>query len=195
MIPVELFVPSLEDLAVLARIQPGPIYAGPEESSPFYVRNELGGWVSLSESVGEIFVVKTGETCLVPGISVQASLTFAPTGLFEVGCIPDFSYLSYLIRAHWVGPSSSSAHQTMTAYSDSIDSIPDSARAIGASLCGIIFYDLYQDPLLLIATGEAQSKQLRLTTNGNAIAKISDGCDLFFSAADAIGQVFSQHLH
>lgn len=181
----KISVPGIEVLKRMVDICPAKLFVCKKNNPPLgyiYVRGTHGDWILLSwdyfdvEFKFEIYCMMI-EECQVP----------PPMGnLTEIGSIPKFQSIKFLLRTEWVRPTKPG--EVPNDYEHVIQEgglaklAPSSATAIGSVVYGVAFLDSDNGPILVVSVSEKIRYSLQIIDSPFDMTQLfnsSDSYDLF----------------
>lgn len=175
------FFPPRQELDKLLRIAPSELFINKNSKPIFesiYIRNKDGQWISLSWNYVDV-EFKFEIYCL----SIDSLDNIYLENLISIGPIPNFASIEFLVKSEWTRPTTPGEvpdnFEQIIEESGHISSIPSSAIAIGTTLCGIVFNDFDQKPLLAIVIDDTESYSVKKIVESEAIISIMAAYDSF----------------
>lgn len=165
----------------LACLKPGAFYTRTGQASggtSVYIRNTEEAWLRVS-----VRDVKVHFTRDAPCLSIEDAGSDRPDRLLQAGLLPKFSSIDFLLQCHWErfalpGEAPIRGTRVVRGHGSSA-AIPISALAVSTVLCGIVFNDAHQVPLLIITLGDVDHHAVHIETSRNAMRVLVRENDFF----------------
>jgi hypothetical protein len=174
-------IPELEQLTRMQAVTPGELFVDADNNpslESIYILDKYGELICLSWSYIDI-EFKFEIYCL----SIDKPRAVISNDFISVGKVPDFTFLSFLLRSEWVRPTHPAevpdSFEKVIEESGPSSLVPPSATAIGTTLYGVVFADGDRKPLLMIAIDDIERYRLKIIVDSDTMTKLISTCDSY----------------